>query len=709
MFATRYKLLSSLIIFMFLFTVFPAQAIAAPDGITVEKAITIVKTAFEVPDAYSKFTSGTRSEGDKKFIYLNWESPENNGRFEAQVDGKNGEIVSMYRWDKADEQASKLPVISRDRAVKIAQELLKKAVPGKAGYLRLIQDSQVVPISGYGSTLNLRFLRYQDNIPVENDTASVDINMATGQVSSYYLNWSDIDLPASKAKITAEKAGQVFSSEKMLELQYLLRRTYSPEKTQPPKLVYTLNHRSNGMIDANNGQPVILDYGYGIFASKEAVGGMGAANDQAAALTPEEIEEISKLENMMSQSEADLTVRKLAEIPEEAALHSASLNQNYQDPSEKIWSLNYRITSETSPVEYYASLNAESGELLNFHFYYQYSTDEKAILSREEGLRKAESWLKKVQPEKFSQLKLLAPYPEEEQYESYNWNFNYQRLVNNVPCPANGINGSVDRKTGKVNSYNLNWSKASFPGSVNVMGLEKANAAYLSHMPMTLVYVKEADKNGKAKFRLVYMPRAASPAQSSNIIDAVTGVKLDWEGKELKDNTVVQFDDIDGHFAKEQIEILGQSGIMTEYGSSFHPGEAVKLVTVLKAMIIANDGPYNSGLTDEEVMKRAVERNWVEKGEAAESQVSRARMAKLMVSFLRLDFVAKNGDMFILPFKDAAQIPAELKGYAGLAKGLGLISGSGENFEPGHITTRGETAAILVRTLEVKPSQNYYW
>ena len=126
----------------------------------------------------------------------------------------------------------------------------------------------------------------------------------------------------------------------------------------------------------------------------------------------------------MSQSEADLTVRKLAEIPEEAALYSASLNQNYQDPSERIWSLNYRITSETSPVEYYASLNAESGELLNFHFYYQYSTDEKAILSREEGLRKAESWLKKVQPEKFYQLKLLAPYPEEEQYENDNWKFN---------------------------------------------------------------------------------------------------------------------------------------------------------------------------------------------------------------------------------------------------------------------------------------------
>lgn len=708
MFRSRYRLLSSLVIFMFLFTLFPAQ-VSAQEEVTVEKAINIVKSAFEVPEAYSKFSSGARTEGEKKIISLNWESPDNAGRFEAQVDSKNGEIISMYRWSKADEEASKLPTITREKAVKMAQELLQKAVPDKAGFLRLTQDSQIVPLSGYGTSLNLQFLRYQDNIPVANDTASVDINMAAGQVSSYYLNWSDTELPTAKASISSEKAGQVFSGEKMLELQYLLRQTYPPQKAQPPILVYTISHKSGGMIDAYTGQPVILQSGqYMPSDAKEMMSGGKGSADQAA-LTPEEIKEISDLANLKSQADADSIVRKLAEVPDEATLYSASLNQDYQDPSIRIWSLSYRIASDTKPVEYYATLNAESGELLSFSFWYQYNLNDEAVISREEGLQKAQAWLKKVQPEKLQQVKLAAPYAEAEQYEPNNWTFNYQRVVNGVLCPGNTIYVSIDRITGKVNSYNINWSKIAFPGTGNVMGMEKANAAYLAHMPMTLTYAKETDKNNTAKFHLVYIPRAALPAQSTSIIDAVTGVKLDWEGKELKDNSAVSFDDIDGHFAKEQIELLGQSGIMTEYGTSFHPNEAVKLVTVLKAMIIANDGPYNSGMTDEQVMEQAINRNWIDKSEAADAQVSRARMAKLMVSFLRLDFIAKNGDMFVIPYKDAAKIPAELKGYVGLTRGLGIINGDGEYFNPDHITARGETAAILVRTLAERPGQSYYW
>lgn len=711
MFAARYRLLCSLVIFTFLLTIFPAQVYGAGSEITVEKAIGIVKTVFEAPEAYSKFTSGAQIEGNKKLITLTWEKPEQDGRFEALVDAGNGEIVSMYRWDRADEQSAGLPVIPRDRAIESAKKMLAKAIPEKAGYLRLLQDSQAVPIGGYGSTLNLRFVRYFDNIPVESDTASVDINMTTGQVNSYYLSWSDIKLPSGKGVINAEEAAQVFSSEKMLELQYLLRQKYPPEKTLPPKLVYVLNHPSGGMIDANTGQPVILRGGYGLFNVKKdmVAGGMGYAEESAPALTPEEIQEISKLENMMPQSGADQMARKLAEIPAEAALYSASLNQSYQDSSERIWNLSYRVSAEKAPAEYYISLNAESGELLNFHCWQQYRPEDKAVLSREAGIEKAESWLKKVQPEKFKQVKLLAPYPEEEQYESDYWNFNYQRLVNGVPCPAHGINVSVDRRTGLVNSYNLNWSKVNFPGSSNVMGMEKAHDAFLGHMPMSLAYVKEYDKNNLGSFRLVYKPQAESSVQSTNIIDALTGIKLDWEGKELQEKTAVIFDDIAEHFAREQIEILGQSGIMTEYGSSFRPDEAVTLVGVLKAMIIANDGSYNMNLTDEEVLKRALERKWITREEKAGDQVSRIRMAKLMVSFLRLDFVAEKGDMFIMPFKDAAAIPADLRGSAGLTRGLGIISGEGDYYKPDHLITRGETAVILIRTLTIKPSPSYYW
>ncbi|MDD3895133.1 MAG: hypothetical protein PHU36_08980, partial [Syntrophomonadaceae bacterium] len=85
MIRSRYKILSSLVIFMFLFTLFPAQA-DAQEEITVEKAINIVKSVFEVPDTYSKFSSGIRTEGESKLITLSWESADGqDGQFEARV------------------------------------------------------------------------------------------------------------------------------------------------------------------------------------------------------------------------------------------------------------------------------------------------------------------------------------------------------------------------------------------------------------------------------------------------------------------------------------------------------------------------------------------------------------------------------------------------------------------------------------------------
>ena len=706
---SRYKILSSLIIFMFMFTLFPAQA-DAQEEVTVEKAISIVKTVFEVPDTYSKFTSGTMSEGSKKLITLAWEDPANqDGHFEAQVNAVNGDIVSMYRWSRADSSVSQLPTMTLDQAVGIARDLLKKTAPGKAGYFRFYEDSQLVPLSGYGTTLYLRFMRYENNIPVENDTASVEVNMATGQINSYNMSWTDSALPAAQKVISKEQAAEAFGNAKMLQLQYLLRQN-NPRQPQAPLLVYTLNHPSNGLIDAFTGEPVILQgspYGYYGGAAEKSLSGMGSA-DQAA-LTPEEISEIEKLADLMSQAEADKIIRELTGIPAEAVIYSASVNQDYMDPALKIWRLSYRIDSETQPAEFNASINAETGELLSYYAYSNNSRSEKADLSKEAAQKIAEAWLQKTQPNKISQVKLEVNETDKMPgYEPGEWYFNYQRLVNGILCPGNSIFISIDRSTGKVNNYNLSWSKTTFPGAENVMGTDKANAAYLGHMPLTLTYVTEYEKNNAAKFRLVYVPRPVPPAQSANMIDAFSGVKLDWEGKEMKDKTAVSYDDIDGHFAQEQIKLLAQSGIMTEYGSSFHPDEAVKLITVLRAMVLANDGNYNLNISDEEIMQMAINRNWITKDEAAGNTVDRARMAKLMVSFMRLDFVAKNGDMFIIPYDDAAKLPADLKGYAGLTRGLGIIRGSGNNFDPGHVITRGETAAILVRTLAVKPVQVYW-
>lgn len=695
------KILSSLVVFMFLFTLFPAPA-DAQEGITVEKAIGIVKNVFDVPDTYSKFTSGISDEGGMKRLTLSWEEPGDlGGHFQAQVDAGSGDIVSMYRWDQ-DSPSSQLPTLTVDEAAATARELLQKVAPAKAGHFRFQADNQIVPLSGYGGSLYLRFLRFENNIPVENDIASVEINMADGQISSYNMSWSDYELPSPQGLITPEEAAEVFKSGKMLEQQYFLRQE-QPRKIQP-LLVYALKHPSGGVIDAVTGEPVVIQggtwRGLNEVASKDmAVGGMGSSAPMA--LTPEEISEIEKLENLISREDADKTIRELTGIPAAAELNSASLNPDYMDPEVKIWRLSYQIKSETEPADFGASINAETEELLSYYAYDNYNQDQKPDMTREAGQKIVEAWLPEVS-DKMSSVR-LEPVEEEinPRYEPQEWSFRYQRVVKGVLCPGNGINISVNRVSGKISYYNLRWNNVSFP-DVTGLGTAEAHAAYLQHMPMSLVYLTDHDKNGKAAFHLVYMPRPTPPAQSARMIDAVTGAKLDWEGQEMKDRTVTAYDDIEGHFAQEQIQLLAVSGIMTEYGSSFRPQEEVKLVTVLRAMILANDGFYNQNLSDEEIMQRALSRKWISKEEKAQDQVDRGRIARLMVSSLGLDFVAQKSEMFVIPYSDAEKIPAEVKGAAGLTHGLGIIQGEGTTFNTSHLITRGETAAILVRTLGVK-------
>ena len=568
------KILSSLVIFMFLFTLFPAQA-DAQEQVTVEKAIGIVKTVFDVPESYSQFSSGIRDDSGMKRITLSWEEPgDQGGHFEAQVNAKNGDVVSMYQWGQEDSPASQLPTLTLDQAVSQAEKLLHKAAPSKAPHFHFQEDDQVVPLSGYGGTLYLRFLRYENDIPVENDTASVEINMTDGQIRSYNMEWSEYQLPSPQSAITPEKAAQVFNSEKMLELQYFLRQN-QPRQTEPV-LVYTLKHPSGGVIDAFTGEPVVIKGGplrvYAEVATKDmAMGGMGSGSSP---LTPEEISEIEKLAGLISQAEADKMVRELTGIPAAAELNSASLNPDYMDPELKIWRLNYQTKSENEPADYGASINAETGELLSYYAYDNYRRDKKPDMSREAAQKIAENWLQKIQAGKISQVRLASADEIKPGYEPEEWNFRYQRVVKAVLCPGNGINISVDRTTGNISYYNLSWNQASFP-DVKGLGSEKAHEAFLQHMPMSLVYVTDYDSSQAVKFRLVYVPRPVAPAQSARMIDAVTGAKLDWEGKEMQDRIAVVYDDIEGHFAQEQIQLLAGSGIMTEYGSSFRPWENV--------------------------------------------------------------------------------------------------------------------------------------
>ncbi|MEN6461623.1 MAG: YcdB/YcdC domain-containing protein, partial [Syntrophomonas sp.] len=381
--------------------------------------------------------------------------------------------------------------------------------------------------------------------------------------------------------------------------------------------------------------------------------------------------------------------------------------QDWQNRDIRIWNLQWSShSSASSPsISLYARVNALTGELVAFNLDIPRTDDQKPTLSRETALKTAEDFIKKVYPQRFGQIKLNDTDINSAGNESQtNWNFNYQRVVNGINCPGNGIDINVDSVHKRVTSFNLNWSNQEFPAATNVLGLDKANQLFLQGLPLTLTYIPVNGPQGPVEIRLVYQPQNPPGQPQGVMINAQTGDWLDNEGKPVSEQVLgYHFNDITGHFAEKEITLLGQAGIFGEYGDAFHPNENISLVSLLRAMLSVRDGTYYPReQTDQEIMNRAKVLGWLQKDYSPSSSVDREMMARLITHYLDLDYLVRVPQLFQITFKDSAAMSSEFKGYAALTWGLGIIKGDGVSFVPTHTVTRAEAAAALVRTLKAK-------
>lgn len=723
------KCLSLLMIALMLFAILPAGVMAAGNETTIslEQAIQKIRQNFTVPAEYTEFTSGFRSRENGQIWSLNWTDKENRlGSFSAEVDAATGLIISMHIY-KQGRQTTEIPSVSIEQAQKIGLDLLKRLIPERVADLQYVPNQQIMPLSSWqGGQYELYWQRVANQIPVGNEGVTIQISTSDGTVNSYNLNWSDKTIPAKTELISAEKAAEVFKDSKMLELQYYVAPKYSilrtgDEKAQP-QLIYRLTHTSGGVIDAVSGQPIENQSIYGI----NDVGGMGSAeksmNVPQADLTPQEQAEVEKTLNLISQEKAVSIAKQWVTLPANVKLEEANLYKDYQDPEKRIWNLNWRNDTDVKASSYIsAQVDAVSGEIRNFYIDRSELNDVKPALDKAAAEKIARDFLARIQPQKQNSVRLEkdlyqeiytkeAPYP-------YQWQFQFTRMENGIPCPNQGITIAVDGRSKMISSYRLEWPMLVFPDPAKVMSMDKANQTYLKIQPLTLqyqiIYPNLITRNeSSGEYKMVYVSQAEVKARQSNMIDAISGEPLNWDGTAVADSLQPRvFTDIAGHFAEKEISMLGQAGIMTEYGTVFHPQEQINLVTMLRAMVMAQNGYYDPSRTsDEQIMDQALRNKWIKEKMDAKTPMTTGLLAQLMVRMLDVEFVAQMpAPALQAPYRDFKNMNDDLKGYAALCWGLGIIKGDGVNFNAGHQTTRGEAAAVLVRTMTTAGQKNYLY
>lgn len=718
---------------------------AAPAGtgeqqtaVSLEQAIRIAKEVFAIPEAFNEFSTGFDQSESGSFWNLRWyRSGDPGGEMYVRVNSVTGDIWSMGQWIPTEpgQEYQGLPRYSREQLAGTAAALAQKLQPERFKSTRLQpardDDYQPLPFVKRGPVeYRYEYARIVNGFPFTDNGINISISADTGQVTRFDLTWDDtMGFPATAGMISRQQAEQIFRNEAGPQLYYFRERVPGGSKI-PLKLVYRLPGQDNrAVIDALSGKVISGEnefytyYGLGAGGNEK----MMADRDAAIPLSPMEEIAVEEARGLLTKDKALELATKAVPVPADYALTSSRLEQDYMFNDIKNWHFMWQTGSGAERKMMDIAVDAVTGELISFNtssYFYGPSKIPQVKFSEQDALKIATDYVKNIQPGKWGQVVYVncRPdyYPEMDRDgapQPVSYSFSWVRLANGVQFPDNGFNVVVDSATGEVTSYRMTWWDVRFPGQQGVIGSEAAADKYLQEAPLSAAYLRlwtglpYTKTRDEGEIRLVYY----TSGQNFAMLDAFTGQLLDYNGNPVTPSYKDQkFTDLDGHPAREAVELLARSGIVNTADGKYRPDDAVtqaELITMLVKSSVWMPAPvYREGAAGQEpwyqqYYKMAARLGIIQAGENPDPDlpVTREVLARLTIHAMNLYKAAVLSDIYKLDFKDAGDITDYLRGHVALAAGFGLIEPVDGQLKPKATVTRGEAAQSLVKILQNNP------
>jgi hypothetical protein len=735
MFKKATAVIVSMILLFSLFV--PGSAVAADPRISLENSVKIAKSAFDIPESYSKFESNYDEYGDNAQWRLSWRNPDKpEESMEVTVDGMTGEIKYMWKSQPydPDKPRASLPKYTISEAVKIAEKFLSKVDLNKAKQAVYIEDSyRLRPLAGsYGPvTYYLTFRRNVNGIPFPENNIRISVSGETGEVTNYSMNWDrDVKFPDSGKIIAIYDANKVFKENGVIRLEYIkIQDNKDRDKVPEVKLIYRLA-KTNAAVDALTGEFMPHTSSSPYYDEYAGAGMMKMANEQKAMdsgeprLSVEEQSNVEQIEGLLSKDEAVKKAKSYFDVPSDYKLNGANLNRKWEYPRDYRWSFNWN--KEDPKKGFYSDINitidAKTGDIQSYNYYdsdmYRQRDDKKKLLTKEKAEQLAREITKKYKPEYYAKTELLeqddSPYYIQEEQKMYNFTFTHK--IDDALFPSNNIYVRVNADDGRVISFNCNWTELEMPSAEGIKTLEQAQDSFFDQIGTELVYVREykpgksGERPEKPEIRLVYRFKQ-SP---SNMIDAADLVLIDYEGKPVEIKKRVPFTDISGHKFEADIEMLYEFGVVGGSGDKFRPDDITTNAEFLKMLIDSVKQDYYPpipklpGIEADKwyalYYNRAVSAGIVDAKQLPDpdGKVTRTSAGRMLIKAIKLGFAAEIQGIYNPQVTDANHIPEDLKGVAALTVGLGIIKPIDGRFDMNAEVTRGEAASFIIGLLKVE-------
>ena len=718
------------------------KTINEPTPEMMEQMIKKVRPLIDVPEEYTEFGwdfRGANNYSDASWNFY-WNDPEINGEISVSCD-LEGRIISYneYNYNSSGRKAL-LPKVSPEELLPVATTFMEKTAPYLENMDLRLREVQY-PAVFYNHVYTYAFERYENDIPVPENTVYIQVNHVTGKVESFSASMTlDIDFTAPENKIGDEKAKEILSDVQKMNLSYRLKNEYDEEGKlvdryayliYTPSLSYVSVDAATGKIyTERNTWTAVRNSASGSLSSNKVMMDSMAKEESAEAeggyqLSEKELEQLAVLESLISKDEATKVILsdKDLYIHDNAYLEDARLSKRYHEPrplkylaegeeAEKeekyVWNLYF-----STPGEMYLGMNAtvdaHDGTLLSYsadlpyvYHYEEYDIKEPEIkFTREQAVNIASEFLKKHQSEKFREVRVSS----ESEYAPFKYvendngttsaiyragNINFVRVNEGIDFTYNSFNMGVDRASGKITRYSYSWydditfesPKDAIAEKDALMALYENNGFginYEVNRDYTYVEGKYNTANAKIYTRSVY----SLYIPVTTTVRALDGKLINYSGEEITpEDKSFEYTDIENHWARETIKRFTWIGYGPE-GDKFRPNDAItgeEFVQLCESVRIYGDS--------EEVMKL--------------ENITRMDAVKLIIDDLGYGKIANLKNVFITDFADNSDFKAEDIGYAAIARGFGLIEGDGENFRPYDTLTRAEALTLLENVIDLE-------
>lgn len=644
--------------------------------------------------------------------------------FNSMIDAITGDLISTHLGFPLDEgnEAYYPPKVSKDNALKIAKDFLKKAAPSLSTDKLKENSMYNQPLFGpVRYSFNLEQTVQGILVPEESVNITVDGN---GNVLDFYRHSSASEYPDVAPKVTLEDAIKKYKENVNLTLQYIPIR------------------RGNSVDVFLGWKPSSADF----LVIDAVTGEFLSPNGEVRSKDRKAYQDLPKSSNsfkpntsgkQLTADEAAAIVEKVAKIPDGRTLKSKSLG-NYRGNSNQsdVWNLTFRDDKQPHFGPYsesFAAVDANTGQILEFEDNRFgppiHASENAAKPNKEEARKKAIELVQQLYPNANEQLKIMENpvmyYPSTDQ----TYSLSFQRFFNGKPVEGDVVTLTLNAE-GKLTRFFSNQTSnlaEKAKGVTPKISKEEATKRYLADSTLQLQFYRFGDlwAPGGAentKMKLVYQQTFKEGLHGGFAIDAADGKwKSAWDPGFDPQNKEVKPTDIAGHWAEETLQTLLRHQIIKPNEKGLvNPDQAITRGEWLSMIVKAVDPYFEQSYRDPSQEKElfddvkkddeyypaarsALERKWIDGNERKlqlNQQMTREDLAVSLVRIVNYQKLAKFMDSEETTFADSAQIKS--KGAVSLITRLGLMKGTDGKFNPNSQITKAEAASVIMGLVKLQ-------